>query len=364
MRTRTAIGAAALTGVVLLTLTAPAGAEATPSPTPTGWPEPGHGADGKPAAPATPRTIALRPHGTLQQNRKPYTPIEETTEGGRKSFTLQADVLFKTGSADLSDSAERYLAEVAAKLKAASVTGEVKVVGHTDDVGEPPANLALSRQRAESVTQALQPQLLNTGITLVAEGKGETQPRDKSTTPQARQRNRRVTIVYGQTAEKPPAPDPRYITVPVTEPAPNPGLRPLPGEPAPLASVQRTINNAWTVRLDVVELTRENRLLKIGYRVRLVSQQADTGLNYDALFHGDTLLGGGYHAQLIDKAHGEALGPIITGAGWTLRDQVDDNDDVGAPQYGWAYFPQPSRGTGRLSFYVPALGTIDDLPVK
>ncbi|REE98615.1 OmpA family protein [Thermomonospora umbrina] len=363
MITRVASTAAvAATGFALLAGTAVA--DPTPTPSAAAWPEPGHGPDGKAAAEGTPRTITVPPPGTLQENRKPYTPIEETTEGGRRSFTLQADVLFKSGSADLSDASERYLAEVAAKLKGGSVTGEVKVVGHTDDVDAPDRNLTLSRQRAESVIQALQPQLANTGITLVAEGKGETEPRDRGTTPQARQRNRRVSIVYGQANAQAPAADPRYITVPITEPAPDPGLRPLPGEPAPLASVQRTINAVWTVRLDVVELGRTGRLLKIGYRVRLVSQQGTDGLNYASLFHGDLYTGTGHQAQLIDKRHGEALSPIITGQGSTLADRVGDGDDVGPVQYGWAYFPRPAQETGTLSFYVPALGTIDGLRVK
>ncbi|ACY99421.1 OmpA family protein [Thermomonospora curvata] len=364
MRTRTALTAAAL--AALLTVPLGGAAVAAPSPSPSSWPEPGTDGSGRRAGEGRPKTIAIPPPGTLQQNRKYYTPIEETTEKGRKSFTLQADVLFKTGSADLSAAAEKYLADVVAKLKEANVTGEVQVVGHTDDVGEPEDNLALSKRRAEAVVQAMQPQLANTGITLIPEGKGESEPREKGTSPQARQRNRRVSILYGKASgDPPPRPDPRYISVPVTETAPDPGLRPLPGEPAPLASTQRTINGTWTVRLDVVELRRQGPFLKVGYRTRLVAQRGTSGLNYPALFDGDTngFDGYGYHATLIDKAHGEELSVVITGRGVPMRDWLGGNEKVGAVKYGWALFPQPSQKTDRLSFYIPAFGTIDDLPV-
>ncbi|TNY37023.1 OmpA family protein [Thermomonospora catenispora] len=362
MRARTVIAGTAL--VTLLASALAGTAEAEPTPSPTDWPSPGVDHQGKRAEVGEPRVIQIPNPGTVQLNRKPYTPIEETTESGRKSFTLQADVLFKTGSADLTPAAERYLAEVVEKLKAAGVTGEVKVVGHTDDVGEPDANMTLSKQRADSVVQAMQPQLANTGITLQAEGKGETQPRVRGTSPQARQRNRRVSILYGEASDRPAPPDPDAIGVPITEPAPNPGLRPLPGEPAPLASTQRTIKNTWTVRLDVVELQTMGPFLRVGYRVRLVNRSPGSNeLYYAALFNGGLYNDKDYTAQLIDKAHGEVLNVAITGQGRPLRDW-EESERVGAVKYGWALFPQPSRKTDRLSFYIPAFGVLDDLPVK
>ncbi|SEF90891.1 Outer membrane protein OmpA [Thermomonospora echinospora] len=362
MRTGTVLTGAALTALLAVPLTGVAGADPTPSP--TAWPRPGTNENGARAGESEPRTITVPNPGTLQQNRKPYAPIEETTESGRRSFTLQADVLFKSGSADLSDAAHKYLTEVVAKLKDADATGKVQVVGHTDDVGEPPDNLTLSEQRAEAVTQAMQPQLANTGITLVAEGKGETQPRDKGTSPEARQRNRRVSILYGDASDAPAERDSRYVTVPVTETAPNPGLRPFPGEPAPIASTQRTINDTWTVRLDVTELRRHGPFLRIGYRVRLVHQEGTSELRYQTLFDGDTLLPDGHDVALIDKTHAEQLGPVITGQGWVLRDWSDNGERIGEPRYGWTLFPQPSQKTDRLSFYIPAFGTIDDIPIK
>jgi outer membrane protein OmpA-like peptidoglycan-associated protein len=358
---RARLAAAAAMGLVSC-LTGAARADVTPTPA-ASWPEVGKG-----AGPATPRPINSQPAGTLQELRKPYTPVEETTEGGQKALTVSADVLFKSGSADLSGASQSYIQGLVGKLQAAGATGEVKVVGHTDDVGDPEANKRLSQQRAEAVRQVMQGLIANTGITLVAEGKGETEPRVKDTTPQAREKNRRVTILYGQAppAGTPATPNTTSIAVPSTDPAPNPGLGPLVGEPAPLASTQRTIELPgvrWTVRFDVVEFTRAKRLLKVGYRVRMVDQQGAQPLDYGSLFSGDTMTRNGYWAAVLDKTGGEELDAVITGKGWALRDYADDAD-VGTVRYGWAYFSGPSKSPGTLSFYVPAFGTLDGLRLR
>ena len=331
-------------------------AHAEPTPTPP-WLKPGEGVNS-----GTPRPINSQPPGTLQELRTPYTPVEETTEDGRKALSVSADVLFATGSADLSGTSQKFIEGLVGKLKEAGVTGSVQIVGHTDDVGEPVANQKLSQQRAEAVTQTMQPLLANTGITLVAVGKGETEPRAPGTTPEARARNRRVAVLYGQ-APSSATPNTRDIHVPSTEAAPNPGLVPLPGEPKPIASTQRTIElpgYRWTVRLDLVEVTRIERLIKVGYRVRLVRQEGTQALDYGSLFSGDTIDREKYQAALLDKAGGEQLDPVITGKGTALRDYAD-NADLGAVQYGWALFPAPTNGSAALSFYIPAFGTIDGL---
>lgn len=339
-------------------------AHAEPTPTPP-WLTPGEGVNA-----GTPRPINSRPPGTLQELRRPYTPVEETTEDGRKALSVSADVLFATGSAEPSGTAQKFIEGLVGRLKEAAVTGAVQIVGHTDDVGEPAANQKLSQQRAEAVTQTMQPLLANTGITLVAVGKGESEPRARGTTPEARAKNRRVAVLYGQvpSTTTPATPNTRDIHVSSTEAAPNPGLVPLPGEPKPIASTQRTIQlpgYRWTVRLDVVELTRVGRLVKVGYRVRLVSQEGSQTLDYGSLFSGDIVERDKHQTALLDMADGEQLDPVITGAGWALRDHDDDADlTAGAVRYGWALFPAPSKGPGALALYVPAFGTIDGLQLR
>ncbi|MGH3392155.1 MAG: OmpA family protein [Actinomadura sp.] len=339
-------------------------AHASPTPTPS-WLEPGAGVNA-----GTPRPINSQPPGTLQLLRRPYTPVEETTEGGRKALSVSADVLFATGSAVLSGTAQKFIEGLVSKLKEAAVTGTVQIVGHTDDVGAPAANQKLSHERAEAVLQTMQPLLANTGMSLVAVGKGESQPRARGTTAEARAKNRRVAVLYGQapSSTTPATPNTRDFHIPSTETAPNPGLVQLPDEPKPIASTQRTIElpgYSWTVRLDVLELVRVGRLVKVGHRARLVNQEGTQTLEYGSLFTGDLFEKEKHQTALIDKAAGEQLDPVITGKGRALRNDDDDADlDAGAVQYGWALFPAPSTGSGTLSLYVPAFGTIDGLQLR
>ncbi|MGH3390693.1 MAG: OmpA family protein [Actinomadura sp.] len=346
-----------------LTVALAGAAHAGPTPTPP-WLEPGEGTNA-----GTPRPINSQPPGTLQELRRPYTPVEETVEGGRKALSVSADVMFATGSAELTGTAQTFIEGLAGKLKEAGATGATQIVGHTDDVGEPAANQKLSQQRAEAVQQTMQPMVVNTGITLVAVGKGEAQPRARGITPEARAKNRRVAVLYGQapSSTTPATPNTRDIHVPSTEAAPNPGLVQLPAEPKPIASTQRTIElpgYKWTVRLDVLELVRVGRFVKVGHRVRLVNQEGTQTLEYGALFTGDLFEREKHQSALIDKAAGEQLDPVITGKGWALRNYDDDVDlGAGVVQYGWALFPAPATSSGTLSLYVPAFGTIDGLRV-
>jgi outer membrane protein OmpA-like peptidoglycan-associated protein len=67
------------------------------------------------------------------------------------------------------------------------------IKGHTDDVGDAAANLALSQQRAETVRQVM----INLGVDaqrIEAKGYGETQPKTRDQTIEARAINRRVEV--------------------------------------------------------------------------------------------------------------------------------------------------------------------------
>ena len=113
---------------------------------------------------------------------------------GDAEFTLAGDVYFEFGSAVLVPRAAADLASVAEQVRAAGVTS-LEVVGHTDSVGSDGDNQTLSEARAASVVAALQPQL--PGVTLVAAGRGETEPVAAETTedgqddPAGRALNRR-----------------------------------------------------------------------------------------------------------------------------------------------------------------------------
>lgn len=321
------------------------------------WPEPG-----KDTSPGTPIPVNTKPPGTLQEIRRPYVAISTDTEKGGNSFSLSTDLLFKTGSAELSGSAQANIQAVADQLKKNGISGDVRVVGHTDNVGEPQDNQSLSERRANSVKDALGPLVPDTGINLAAEGKGESQPIASNSTDAGRAKNRRVAVVYRPNGGQSAPADSSSIAVPSTEPAPAAPNR-TPEVASPIASVQRTIENhgrKWTVRLDVTEFALSGKYIKIGYLTRQINQAQSDGLYYGALFSGDLFTRDAYKATLIDKTGGEELQKVITGRGWALVDSAQDNY-VGNPQYGWAYFPKPRKQGDPLSFYVPALGAIDGL---
>ncbi|WP_146778772.1 OmpA family protein [Actinomadura craniellae] len=346
---------------------APAHAEPTPTPSPT-WPVPGAARTPGAAVSGSPLPITGKPEGyTLQELRKPYVAVEDTQEsGGRSGYSLSSDVLFKSGSAELTGGAQASLQDVADKLRKSGVSGQAQVVGHTDDVGADADNLRLSRERAEAVRSALQPLLANTGITLVAEGKGETEPRVKEATETARAQNRRVVIAYRPPAAQPPPPGSEYVIAqPLAAPAPAAAAQAADLPVRPLFSTQRDIENQggrWTVRIDVTEFAREGRTLRVGYYTRLVNSAQSTELRYSAIFNGSTSYGQTrYRGVLLDKKAGQQLEVITSGAGWQAKDGYGAGETLnGWPRYGFAYFPLPGdTGQKSLSLYIPAMGTID-----
>ncbi len=67
---------------------------------------------------------------------------------------LKVSIYFDDGSARITRDARQVLVE-AAEMRATCALGVVDVVGLADAVGDPQANLALSAQRAKTVTQTL-----------------------------------------------------------------------------------------------------------------------------------------------------------------------------------------------------------------
>ena len=125
----------------------------------------------------------------------------ETDSEDAVDLTLAADVFFAFDRADLQPAADPVLRDVATRLRT-QAQGEVEVVEHADAVGDPAYNLDLSRRRAAAVVAVLRPLLAGTGVSLVPSGRGSQEPvaQERSGTgkddPQARARNRRVTITF------------------------------------------------------------------------------------------------------------------------------------------------------------------------
>lgn len=103
------------------------------------------------------------------------------------------DIFFATASATVDSASAPTFQRIAAVL-AANPGWRLAIVGHTDDIGDDSANLALSRRRAEAARAILVRDYHVAPARLTADGRGERDPLETNTTPQGRARNRRVDL--------------------------------------------------------------------------------------------------------------------------------------------------------------------------
>ncbi len=108
------------------------------------------------------------------------------------------DLVFASGSAALEDKDYASLASLAGWLKA-NPTRKVTLVGHTDASGALIPNVALSRQRAQSVRATLMAKFGTDGGQIDAQGAGYLAPRASNETPEGRTKNRRVEVMLTPT---------------------------------------------------------------------------------------------------------------------------------------------------------------------
>lgn len=101
---------------------------------------------------------------------------------------------FDSGKSALKPESDSELAELATILNEHPAL-RIKIVGHTDNVGDSKANQKLSAARAKSVLNALVKNFNVNAANLSAEGQGETQPVDTNSTEMGRAKNRRVEII-------------------------------------------------------------------------------------------------------------------------------------------------------------------------
>ena len=122
--------------------------------------------------------------------------------GGKKLYDVLAakgrvatqGILFDTGSDRLRPESTPTLREIGDMLKAHPDL-RLAIEGHTDNVGQPAANKALSEKRAAAVKQYLVSTSGIDGARLTTAGYGDTKPVAPNTTPEGRQNNRRVELV-------------------------------------------------------------------------------------------------------------------------------------------------------------------------
>jgi outer membrane protein OmpA-like peptidoglycan-associated protein len=107
-------------------------------------------------------------------------------------ITLDAEVSFESGSALILPSFWVSLNKVATVLNRYDGT-DIRIVGHTDNVGGGVDNQLLSERRAEEVASYLALRGLSWSR-MTTEGRGFREPRARNDSPAGRQRNRRVEI--------------------------------------------------------------------------------------------------------------------------------------------------------------------------
>jgi outer membrane protein OmpA-like peptidoglycan-associated protein len=116
----------------------------------------------------------------------------ETHHDGETDYEFLDEVLFQTGSADLSSRAYDSVAAVADDIRRHS-RAPIEVDGFTDTVGTHENNMALSQARAEAVASIL----VRNGVDqrrIVTHGLGETHLAVETGNNVSERRNRRVVI--------------------------------------------------------------------------------------------------------------------------------------------------------------------------
>lgn len=125
------------------------------------------------------------------------TSVEsERRDGAETVLSLDTDILFEFGSAQLPPPAAARITALVADLPRDTA---VAVTGHTDSIGDPASNLRLSQERAQAVADVVA--AARPDLRLTVTGRGEQDPVAANTTggkddPEGRQQNRRVELRY------------------------------------------------------------------------------------------------------------------------------------------------------------------------
>lgn len=117
-----------------------------------------------------------------------------------KKFFAQNKVLkdafenlqFETNKAVIKNASFPYLDELYKTMIKSN--WNLKLIGHTDNIGKDSSNLVLSKKRAEAVKEYL----VNLGIAperIKTEGRGEAEPIASNDTEEGRAKNRRVEFI-------------------------------------------------------------------------------------------------------------------------------------------------------------------------
>ncbi len=120
------------------------------------------------------------------------------TQDNQLKLQIPSDVSFDTGRSDIKAELRPLLDQFADGLSGQPNT-EIRIVGHTDNVGSDAVNNPLSLQRAQSTREYLTARGVNPGRVLI-DGRGEREPVATNATADGRAQNRRVEIFLAERA--------------------------------------------------------------------------------------------------------------------------------------------------------------------
>lgn len=114
------------------------------------------------------------------------------TETPTSLALLDGEILFGLGDFELTAQGRDSLQRLIAKLQRFDRILSIRIIGHTDDVGDPSFNQRLSERRANWIKEHFSQTYPDTHILTV--GAGETAPLVSNSTGLGRKRNRRVEV--------------------------------------------------------------------------------------------------------------------------------------------------------------------------
>ncbi len=120
------------------------------------------------------------------------------TQDNQLKLQIPSDVSFDTGRSDINANLRPILDQFASGLSNQPNT-EVRVIGHTDNVGSDSVNNPLSMQRAQSTRDYLTARGVSPSRVMI-DGRGEREPIATNASAEGRAQNRRVEIYLAERA--------------------------------------------------------------------------------------------------------------------------------------------------------------------
>lgn len=150
------------------------------------------------------RYVKLKDAGTFKgSDNFPGADIDAIAAvGSARSISLNSTFLFNVNKSVLKPLAKKMLDSIASILNKETGSFSVRIEGHTDSTGTKANNQKLSKDRAASVKTYLLSKLKNKNIVFTSAGYADELPAASNSTPEGREKNRRVEIFIIPAADK------------------------------------------------------------------------------------------------------------------------------------------------------------------